>query len=83
VIVNGKIQSIRDKPPSDKYYTLIDYGDAVVAPGVIDVHAHLNEPGRIEWEGGRRAVLCAPAPCAATGTTAPQRCSGTRERSAI
>lgn len=30
---------------------IIDYGDLVVSPGLIDVHTHLNEPGRVEWEG--------------------------------
>ncbi|OEL16853.1 putative allantoinase [Dichanthelium oligosanthes] len=38
---------------------LLDYGDAVIMPGLIDVHAHLDEPGREEWEGfstGTRAA---------------------------
>lgn len=38
---------------------VVDYGDAVVMPGLIDVHAHLDEPGRAEWEGfstGTRAA---------------------------
>mmetsp|Transcript_13490 Transcript_13490/g.34615 ORF Transcript_13490/g.34615 Transcript_13490/m.34615 type:complete len:549 (+) Transcript_13490:128-1774(+) len=38
---------------------IIDYGDLVVSPGLIDVHTHLNEPGRVEWEGfvtGTRAA---------------------------
>ncbi|VAH39002.1 unnamed protein product [Triticum turgidum subsp. durum] len=38
---------------------LVDYGDAVIMPGLIDVHAHLDEPGREEWEGfstGTRAA---------------------------
>ncbi|WP_372433163.1 amidohydrolase family protein [Myceligenerans indicum] len=26
-------------------------GDAVVLPGVVDTHVHVNEPGRTEWEG--------------------------------
>ncbi|TQD72699.1 hypothetical protein C1H46_041772 [Malus baccata] len=29
----------------------MDYGEAVVMPGLIDVHAHLDDPGRAEWEG--------------------------------
>lgn len=31
--------------------TILDYGDLVVAPGLIDTHVHLNEPGRENWEG--------------------------------
>lgn len=30
---------------------MIDYGSAVISPGVIDVHVHMNEPGREDWEG--------------------------------
>ncbi len=36
---------------------VLDYGDAVVAPGLIDVHVHMNEPGREEWEGGRALLI--------------------------
>lgn len=42
---------------------LLDYGDAVIAPGLIDVHVHMNEPGREEWEGeraGGRTLLSTP-----------------------
>lgn len=38
---------------------MIDYGDLVISPGLVDVHVHLNEPGRAEWEGfdtGTRAA---------------------------
>ncbi|GER36467.1 allantoinase [Striga asiatica] len=38
---------------------VMDYGEAVVMPGLIDVHAHLDDPGRTEWEGfpsGTRAA---------------------------
>lgn len=30
---------------------IIDVGDLVVMPGVIDSHVHVNEPGRTDWEG--------------------------------
>nr|KYP62932.1 putative allantoinase 1 [Cajanus cajan] len=38
---------------------VIDYADAVVMPGLVDVHVHLDEPGRTQWEGfytGTRAA---------------------------
>ena len=30
---------------------MIDAGTAVVMPGIVDTHVHVNEPGRTEWEG--------------------------------
>jgi allantoinase len=39
--------------------TLDDYGDLLIAPGLIDTHVHINEPGRTDWEGfdtGTRAA---------------------------
>lgn len=33
------------------YMQVLDYGSAIISPGVIDVHVHMNEPGRVEWEG--------------------------------
>jgi len=38
-----------------------DYGDLVVGPGVIDVHVHMNEPGRVEWETMNNATKAASA----------------------
>src|SRR5262245_15412711 len=38
---------------------VIDAGDAVVIPGLVDTHVHLNDPGRADWEGfwhGTRAA---------------------------
>ncbi|MFP5503579.1 MAG: allantoinase AllB, partial [Candidatus Sericytochromatia bacterium] len=36
-----------------------DAGDAVVMPGVVDTHVHVNEPGRTEWEGFETATRAA------------------------
>ena len=30
---------------------LTDFGDAILMPGLVDSHVHINEPGRTEWEG--------------------------------
>ena len=32
---------------------VLNLKDAVIGPGLIDIHTHLNEPGRDSWEGGR------------------------------
>lgn len=39
----------------------LDLGDAVVMPGVVDSHVHVNEPGRTEWEGFETATRAAAA----------------------
>ncbi|WP_404434860.1 allantoinase AllB [Microbacterium lacus] len=35
--------------------------DAVLLPGLVDCHVHVNEPGRTEWEGFRSATRAAAA----------------------
>ncbi len=40
-------------------------GAAIIMPGVIDVHVHINEPGRTDWEGFDTGTQAA----AAGGTT--------------
>lgn len=59
-ISNGKITAVLNatsRPVGDDLH-VIDYGNLVISPGVIDVHAHLNEPGRVEWEGGSLFFGC-------------------------
>jgi allantoinase len=38
-----------------------DAGDAVVMPGVVDAHVHINDPGREAWEGFDHATRAAAA----------------------
>jgi allantoinase len=40
---------------------VLDFGDLVVAPGLVDTHVHVNEPGRTEWEGFDTATRAAAA----------------------
>ncbi|MFN0139186.1 MAG: allantoinase AllB [Pyrinomonadaceae bacterium] len=40
---------------------LIDAGELVVMPGIVDAHVHVNEPGRTEWEGYESATRAAAA----------------------
>ena len=44
---------------------IIDAGNKLVMPGIVDSHVHVNEPGRTEWEGFKTAT----AACAAGGVT--------------
>uniref|UniRef100_A0A0E9PFD0 Amidohydrolase-related domain-containing protein n=1 Tax=Anguilla anguilla TaxID=7936 RepID=A0A0E9PFD0_ANGAN len=39
----------------------LDVGDRLVMPGVVDCHVHVNEPGRITWEGYWTATRAAAA----------------------
>ena len=36
-----------------------DLGQAVIMPGLVDCHVHMNEPGRTEWEGFATATRAA------------------------
>jgi len=52
----------------------VDFGDAVVLPGLVDTHVHINEPGRTEWEGFETATLAAAAGGVTTLVDMPLNC---------
>ena len=47
-ISGGKLQAI--EPLADQRADL-RYGDLLISPGLIDMHTHMDEPGREAWEG--------------------------------
>jgi allantoinase len=61
-VVGEKIVSIAtyDEVLPDGELVEID-DDAIVMPGLVDTHVHVNEPGRTEWEGFETATRAAAA----------------------
>lgn len=57
--------------------SVLDMGSLVVSPGVIDVHVHMNEPGRLEWEGIRTATSAAVTGGVTTVVDMPLNCNPT------
>jgi allantoinase len=65
-VTDGVIAAIG--PGLDAGAEEIDATGLLVLPGVVDVHVHLNDPGRADWEGfatGTRALAAGGATCAA------------------
>ncbi|KAG9341567.1 hypothetical protein JZ751_019080, partial [Albula glossodonta] len=42
-------------------WKVLDVGDMLVMPGIVDCHVHVNEPGRTTWEGYWTATRAAAA----------------------
>jgi allantoinase len=60
-ITNGtvaRVTAFEDIPAS---VDLVDVGDAIVFPGLVDTHVHINDPGRSDWEGFTTATRAAAA----------------------
>ncbi len=57
----GRIERVGGPDEIPTRFPLIDCGDSVVMPGVVDTHVHINEPGREDWEGFRTATSAAAA----------------------
>ena len=59
---NGIITKIDYKKLDDAEDPIaIGCGDNILMPGIIDVHVHINEPGRTDWEGFDTATQAAAA----------------------
>jgi dihydroorotase len=71
LIADGKIESIKTNIVPSKEWKIVDLKNKIVAPGFIDIHVHLREPGFEHKEtietgtlsaahGGFTAVCCMP-----------------------
>ncbi len=58
-IRGGKIVSVGPRESVPAGAPVIDAGDRVVLPGLVDTHVHINDPGREAWEGFDTATRAA------------------------
>jgi len=58
---DGVIAALGEWDEAPENFPLVDAGEAVVMPGLVDAHVHVNEPGRTEWEGFATATRAAAA----------------------
>lgn len=64
LVENGVIIDLAERAPAGA--PVVEVPDqAVLLPGLVDTHIHVNEPGRTDWEGFASATAAA----AAAGTT--------------
>jgi allantoinase len=61
VVRDGRIERIIGRSEIPSGVPLDDHGDLPILPGLVDVHVHVNEPGRTEWEGFETATRAAAA----------------------
>jgi allantoinase len=57
----GRIDSVREFGDVPAGVKVVEVGDEVLMPGLVDTHVHVNEPGRTEWEGWETATRAAAA----------------------
>jgi allantoinase len=60
IYFTDKIQEVVIGKPAS-FDNITDAGDVIVMPGIIDIHVHVNEPGRADWEGFDTATQSAAA----------------------
>lgn len=60
-IEDGVIVRVGPFDDSQVDVDVVDAGDLIVSPGLVDSHVHVNEPGRTDWEGFDTATRAAAA----------------------
>jgi allantoinase len=60
-VAEGRIARVGSFDEVPAGVNVVDAGDALVFPGLVDTHVHVNEPGRTDWEGFATATRAAAA----------------------
>ena len=75
VVIDGeRIAAVVTFEPLDLSIPCEDVGNLTLLPGLVDVHTHLNEPGRTEWEGFATGTRAAAAGGFTTLVDMPLNC---------
>ena len=74
LVRDGRIAGVVDAGGVPAGMPIEDLGDAVLMPGLVDTHVHVNEPGRTEWEGFETATRAAAAGGVTTLVDMPLNC---------
>ena len=74
VVERGRIAALCGWDEAPVAAELRDFGDAMLLPGLVDSHVHINEPGRTEWEGFQTATQAAAAGGVTTLVDMPLNC---------
>ncbi len=73
-IQDGRISKVEAVDAPAPGANVLDAGDLLVTPGIVDSHVHINEPGRTEWEGFETATAAAAAGGITTVVDMPLNC---------
>jgi allantoinase len=74
VVEDGKIVQVCAPEELAAGTEVMDFGQDVLLPGLVDTHVHINEPGRTEWEGYATATRAAAAGGFTTLVDMPLNC---------
>jgi allantoinase len=74
IVKDELIVDVVKKLPTGFDGVVYDLGKHVLAPGIVDTHVHINEPGRTEWEGFLTATSAAAAGGITTVMDMPLNC---------
>jgi allantoinase len=60
-VSEGRIVRVGGWEEAPPDISVVDAGESIVMPGLVDTHVHINEPGRTEWEGFETGTRAAAA----------------------
>src|SRR5690606_27181880 len=58
---DGRIVGIAPHNYTPTGVRVLDAGEWMLLPGLVDTHVHMNDPGRADWEGADHATRAAAA----------------------